>query len=104
MSTYVAPVKDMLFAMNELAGLQEIATLPGNEEVSSDLVEAILDEAGKFATEVVDRSTGGRQAGQQVEGRRGDHRRRLQGSLCQLLRNRLERHAPPPSSAARACR
>ncbi|MDD3353525.1 acyl-CoA dehydrogenase C-terminal domain-containing protein [Zoogloea sp.] len=54
MSTYVAPVKDMLFAMNELAGLQEIVGLPGNEEVASDLVEAILDEAGKFASEVVD--------------------------------------------------
>ena len=54
MSTYVAPVKDMLFNMNELAGLQEITTLPGNEEVSLDLVEAILDEAGKFASEVVD--------------------------------------------------
>ena len=54
MSTYIAPVKDMLFAMNELAGLQEIVGLPGNEDVSFDLVEAILDEAGKFATEVVD--------------------------------------------------
>ncbi len=54
MSTYIAPVKDMLFAMNELAGLQDIVTLPGNEDVSIDLVEAILDEAGKFATEVVD--------------------------------------------------
>ena len=54
MSTYVAPVKDMLFNMNELAGLEEITGLPGNEEVSIDLVEAILDEAGKFATEVVD--------------------------------------------------
>ena len=54
MSNYVAPVKDMLFAMNELAGLQEIVGLPGNEEVSTDLVEAILEEAGKFATEVVD--------------------------------------------------
>ncbi len=54
MSTYIAPVKDMLFNMNELAGLEEITGLPGNEEVSIDLVEAILDEAGKFATEVVD--------------------------------------------------
>jgi acyl-CoA dehydrogenase len=54
MSNYVAPVKDMLFAMNELAGLQEIVGLPGNEDVSTDLVEAILEEAGKFATEVVD--------------------------------------------------
>ena len=51
--SYIAPVKDMLFAMNELAGLQEIATLPGNEEASPDLVEAILDEAGKFAGEVL---------------------------------------------------
>jgi acyl-CoA dehydrogenase len=54
MSTYIAPVKDMLFNMNELAGLEEIAGLPGNEEVSADLVEAILDEAAKFASEVVD--------------------------------------------------
>ncbi|HRD33391.1 MAG TPA: acyl-CoA dehydrogenase family protein [Rhodocyclaceae bacterium] len=50
---YVAPVKDMLFAMNELAGLAEISALPGNEEVSVDLVETILDEAGKFASEVL---------------------------------------------------
>ena len=47
-------IKDMLFAMNELAGLQDITRLPGNEEVSNDLVEAILDEAAKFASEVVD--------------------------------------------------
>ena len=53
MSNYVAPVREMMFAMNELAGLEEICGLPGNEEVSGDLVEAILDEAGKFATEVL---------------------------------------------------
>ena len=51
--TYIAPVKDMLFAMNTFAGLDEIASLPGNEDVSADLVETILDEAGKFATEVL---------------------------------------------------
>ncbi len=53
MTTYVAPVRDMLFAINELAGLDEVAALPGCEEVSPDLVEAILDEAGKFASEVL---------------------------------------------------
>ncbi|TVT50205.1 MAG: acyl-CoA dehydrogenase [Denitromonas halophila] len=53
MTTYIAPVREMLFAMNALAGLEEIAGLPGNEEISPDLVEAILDEAGKFATEVL---------------------------------------------------
>ena len=53
MTTYVAPTKDMLFAMNELAGLADVAKLPGCEEVSPDLAEAILDEAGKFAAEVL---------------------------------------------------
>ena len=53
MTIYMAPIRDMIFAVNELAGLAEIAALPGNEEVTPDLVEAILDEASKFATEVL---------------------------------------------------
>ncbi|MEO8936864.1 MAG: acyl-CoA dehydrogenase [Burkholderiaceae bacterium] len=53
MTTYMAPTRDMLFALNELAGFAEIAALPGNEEITPDLVEAILDEAAKFATEVL---------------------------------------------------
>lgn len=53
MTTYAAPVRDMLFVMNELAGLEEVAKLPGNEEVSADLVEAIMEEASKFAGEVL---------------------------------------------------
>jgi alkylation response protein AidB-like acyl-CoA dehydrogenase len=54
MSTYSAPVRDMRFVMHELAGLDEIISLPGFEETSPDVVEAILDEAGKFASEVLD--------------------------------------------------
>ena len=46
---YVAPVKDMMFVLKELAGLEKVAQLPGFEEATPDLVEAILDEAGKFA-------------------------------------------------------
>jgi alkylation response protein AidB-like acyl-CoA dehydrogenase len=53
MSTYIAPVRDMLFAMDELAQLDQILALPGCEECSRDVAEAILDEAGKFATEVL---------------------------------------------------
>ncbi|HRP97381.1 MAG TPA: acyl-CoA dehydrogenase [Rhodocyclaceae bacterium] len=49
MSNYTAPVRDMQFVMRELAGLDEVAQLPGCEEVSADLVDAILDEASKFA-------------------------------------------------------
>ncbi len=53
MTTYVAPAKDMLFVMQELAGLDEIAKLPGLEEMSPDVVQTIIDEAGRFAGEVL---------------------------------------------------
>jgi 3-(methylthio)propanoyl-CoA dehydrogenase len=54
MSTYHAPLKDMLFVMNELAGLEQIGKLPGFEDATPDTVTAILEEAAKFATEVLD--------------------------------------------------
>lgn len=54
MSAYTAPLKDMKFVINELAGLAEIARLPGCEELSADLVNSVLDEAAKFAHEVLD--------------------------------------------------
>ena len=54
MSTYQPPLADMHFVMNELAGLGEIATLPGFEEATPEMVSAILEEAGKFATGVLD--------------------------------------------------
>jgi len=54
MSVYTAPIRDMQFVLNEVAGLEEICALPGNEECSVELVESILDEAAKFATGVLD--------------------------------------------------
>lgn len=54
MSNYVAPLRDQMFVLNELIGLEEICALPGNEECSPDLVESILDEAAKFASGVLD--------------------------------------------------
>ena len=54
MSQYHAPLPEMLFVMNELAGLPALAQLPGFEEASPDTVAAILEEAGKFATDVLD--------------------------------------------------
>ncbi len=53
MSSYIAPLKDMLFVINELAGLDEVARLPGCDEVNADLVQAVLNEAAKFAQEVL---------------------------------------------------
>ncbi|HMX11918.1 MAG TPA: acyl-CoA dehydrogenase N-terminal domain-containing protein, partial [Burkholderiaceae bacterium] len=54
MSTYTAPLRDMLFTMKEVAGLEAICALPGHEDTSPDVVEAILEEAAKFAAGVLD--------------------------------------------------
>ena len=54
MSTYRAPLKDMKFVLNELAGLGEVGKLPGYEEATPDTVDAILEEASKFASGVLD--------------------------------------------------
>ncbi|MFZ6678723.1 acyl-CoA dehydrogenase [Undibacterium sp. Tian12W] len=51
--SYVAPVKDMLFIINELAGLAEVSALPGCEDATAETVEAVLEENAKFAGEVV---------------------------------------------------
>ena len=51
--SYVAPVKDMLFVINELAGLAEINALPGLEDATADTVEAVLEENARFCGEVV---------------------------------------------------
>ncbi len=54
MSTYAAPLKDMQFVIRELAGLGEVAALPGHGEVNAELADAVLGEAAKFAQEVLD--------------------------------------------------
>ncbi|MBB3255604.1 alkylation response protein AidB-like acyl-CoA dehydrogenase [Paraburkholderia bannensis] len=50
---YDAPIKDMLFVMQQLAGLDEIAALPGGEDATPETVEAVLQEAAKFCGEVL---------------------------------------------------
>jgi 3-(methylthio)propanoyl-CoA dehydrogenase len=51
--SYAAPLRDMQFVLRELAGLDEIAKLPGNEELSAELVEQILEQNAKFAAGVL---------------------------------------------------
>ncbi len=50
---YQAPVKDMLFVLNHLSGMEQISQLPGYEDATPDIVSAVLEEAGKFAAEVL---------------------------------------------------
>jgi alkylation response protein AidB-like acyl-CoA dehydrogenase len=51
--SYVAPVKDMLFCMKELADLQAVARLPGFEEAGLDTAQAVLEECARFSQEVL---------------------------------------------------
>ncbi|MBI2276479.1 MAG: acyl-CoA dehydrogenase C-terminal domain-containing protein [Dechloromonas sp.] len=53
MSDYRAPVKDMRFVMDELAGFKELSQIAGYEEATPDLADAVLDEAAKFSGEVL---------------------------------------------------
>ena len=52
---YLAPVKDMLFVMNELAGLADVVAYPAYAQagVDVDLAPAILEESAKFNQDVV---------------------------------------------------
>jgi 3-(methylthio)propanoyl-CoA dehydrogenase len=51
---YAAPLTEMRFALDAIAGLGEIAALPGYEAAApSETVDAILEEAAKFASEVL---------------------------------------------------
>src|SRR5512134_2716780 len=54
MSQYKPPLADMRFVMAELAELDAIAALQGFEDATPDTIVVILDEASKFATEVLD--------------------------------------------------
>jgi acyl-CoA dehydrogenase len=53
MPTYKAPVDDVLFLLNDVFHIERYANLPGFADASSDVVEAILAEAGKFCEEVL---------------------------------------------------
>ncbi|WP_398306114.1 acyl-CoA dehydrogenase [Zoogloea sp.] len=53
MSSYTAPLRDMQFVLRELADLDAVAALPGCEDASPDVVDAILEEANKFASGVI---------------------------------------------------
>lgn len=71
MADYRAPLEDMKFALRHNAGYAEIAALPGYEDASWDVVEAVLEEAAKVAGEVVSplNPVGDTQGARRVDGR-----------------------------------
>ncbi|ROZ61395.1 acyl-CoA dehydrogenase [Ramlibacter sp. WS9] len=51
--SYSAPLKDMLFDIRHLAGIDEIAKMPGFEEAGFETAQAVLEECAKFNEGVV---------------------------------------------------
>src|SRR5688572_28359582 len=71
MSTYAAPLKDMRCVIKELVGLDDITAMPECAEVTGDVVDAVLEEAAKFAAEVLDplNRTGDQQGAKLADGK-----------------------------------
>src|SRR5256885_8709442 len=96
MSTYAAPLRDMLFTMKEVGGLDAICAQPGHEETTPDLVEAILQEAAHYATGVLDplNRTGDVQGARWHDGQvtPADGFREAWASFCENGWNRSEEH------------
>ena len=53
MSDFTPPISDIRFLIHDVIGLDTVSNLPPYGETSADLVDAILEEAGKFAASVL---------------------------------------------------
>ena len=54
MPDYKAPLRDISFVIHELLESEKLyQTLPGNEEATADMIDAILEEGAKFSENVL---------------------------------------------------
>jgi alkylation response protein AidB-like acyl-CoA dehydrogenase len=94
--SYTAPVKDMLFNIEHLANIEQVAQIPGFEDAGLDTASC---RAGRVRQVHRGRAgsaeLGGRQEPVFVEGRRGHHHPGLQGRLPPVHRGRLAGPAAP---------
>lgn len=51
--TYQVPIQDIRFILRELADLPGVLALPGNEEITDDLVDAVLEENARFVEQEI---------------------------------------------------
>lgn len=53
MPKYTPPARDVRFVLDHVVGLPAYADLPGFQNATPDVVDAVLDEGGKFVAEVL---------------------------------------------------
>ena len=53
MTAYTAPLRDMRFVLHEVLDSTAVATLPGYDQVTPDLIDAVLEQAATLASEVL---------------------------------------------------
>ena len=53
MTAYTAPLRDMRFVLHELLDSTSLQSLPGYDQVTPDLIDAIIEQAGTLASEVL---------------------------------------------------
>jgi hypothetical protein len=51
--TYTAPLADIRFTLREVAGVGQVAGLPGYGHANEDTIEVVLEEAGKLAATAI---------------------------------------------------
>jgi alkylation response protein AidB-like acyl-CoA dehydrogenase len=51
--SYIAPIKDMVFNMEHLAGLEQVAQIPAFEDMGVDTAQAVLEECAKLNESVL---------------------------------------------------
>ena len=53
MTDYTPPLKDILFNIHKLSGLDRVLQLHRFAEFDTDLVDQVVEEAGKFAADIL---------------------------------------------------
>ncbi len=104
MPGYTAPVKDMQFLLHDVLKVTETG-IPGYADLDAAFTGAVLDEAGKLASEVLaPLNAVGDREGLRAGKRRGPHADRLRRRLQGAEGGRLDRaRLRSGTMAVRAC-
>ncbi len=108
MPTYNPPLRDMQFVLHEVFNVEaEFKAMPAHADTDADTINAVLEEAGKFAAEVafpLNISGDAEGCTHNKQELQRDHAQGLQRSLRHLRGRRLGLPCwVTPSLAARAC-